>query len=308
MSGFQPGNGDLDQALRSALHLAVDSVEPGTDGLDQIQAKIAARQAARSRLRLNYRFWQYLRFWRRRSQPDDHRTAWVLAALAEVSERFRPDPGRPGWFSWLRPAAAVITGLFVVGAAGLAVAALPAAINNVTGHKHHSTPGGHSPSHSHTASGSQQSYPSPGIGNIGGAPPPIGSQGAPNPAVSPSCTNSPTQTPTISPSSPPDTTAPSTNPSTSASTPPDTNTPSPPASSANTTPSPAAPTSPAVPASSASPNATGKALLSRASAALDDVILAPVDPSTTPTPTVPPPADSPAPTGPPVRPKPCFTP
>ncbi len=306
MSGLTPGRGDLDQALRSALHLAVDSVEPGTDGLDQIQAKIAARQAARSRLRLNYRFWQYLRFWQRLPRPDDKPTAWVLAALAEVSERFRPDPGRPGWFSWLRPAAAVVTGLFVVAAAGLAVAALPAAIQTVSHSKHNGTPGSHSPSHSRTASNSQQSYPNPGVGYIGGGPPPIGKHGAPNPSVSPSCTNPPSQsTPPANPSTS-ESTPPSTNPTSSS--PPDTGTPSPPASSSNTSPSPAAPTSQPAPDSSASPAATGKALLSAGHAALDDVVLAPADPSTAPTQTAPPPQDSPPPTSPPVPPVPCRTP
>lgn len=97
MSGLTPGRGDLDQALRSALHLAVDSVEPGTDGLDQIQAKIAARQAARSRLRLNYRFWQYLRFWQRlRGRMTSRRPGCSRRSLRSASASGRIQAGRAG--------------------------------------------------------------------------------------------------------------------------------------------------------------------------------------------------------------------
>ena len=45
-----PGRPELGNALRSALHTAVESVEPGADGLDQIHAKIAAKQSERHRI------------------------------------------------------------------------------------------------------------------------------------------------------------------------------------------------------------------------------------------------------------------
>ncbi|HET9896361.1 MAG TPA: hypothetical protein VFQ44_15660 [Streptosporangiaceae bacterium] len=306
MMGRKPGDSNLDQALRSALHLAVDSVEPGADGLDQIRAKIATRQATRARLRPNYRFWQN---WQRsssaqrRSHANGTRPAWVLAALAEVGDRFRPDLGRPGWLSWLRPAAAAVTALFVVSAAGLAVTALPAAISTVAHSVPFNSPGSPSSSRSKTAS-SQQSYPTPGGGGPGIVPP-VSTHGAPNPWVSPSCTISPSpSSSTTGSQTPPDTSPPtSSNPTTSPSTPPDTGTVSPPA---NSPPAPAASTSTPAPDGSASPDATGKVLLSSGAMTLDNAVLAPNDPSPTPTDTVSPP--SPAPTSPPVPPVPCHTP
>src|SRR5262249_38922876 len=103
--------------------------EPGADGLDQIRTKIAARQSARhhlgwwiASLPREVRVW-----WHGLLPPRD----WIPVAVAAVVERFRPDPNRSGWFGWLRPAAAAVTGLFVVSAASWALAiALPAALHS----------------------------------------------------------------------------------------------------------------------------------------------------------------------------------
>ena len=48
-------------------------------------------------------------------------------------DRFRPDQGLSGWVAWLRPAAAVATGLLVVVGASLAIAALPPALISISG-------------------------------------------------------------------------------------------------------------------------------------------------------------------------------
>src|SRR5262249_48657042 len=54
---------------------------------------------------------------------------WVRYWSGAVVERFRPDLGRVGWLGWLRPAAAVATGLLVVTGASWAIAALPQVIS-----------------------------------------------------------------------------------------------------------------------------------------------------------------------------------
>src|SRR5579859_8095383 len=97
---MDPHQPELDRALRSALHLAVDAIEPGEDGLDQIRAKITARQSARRRAS-----------WRTRLAPGGDQPwwrallpprGWLPAVTGAVVERFRPDPNRAGWFGWLR--------------------------------------------------------------------------------------------------------------------------------------------------------------------------------------------------------------
>src|ERR1700722_6284666 len=125
---------ELNVALRAALRLAADSIEPTNDGLDKIQTKIVARKTARaSRWRARpARVGGADESWWRSLRPSIDWLlirAWLAGALGAVIERFRPDPGRIGWLGWLRPIAAVGTGLFVVAGASWAVAALPSAIN-----------------------------------------------------------------------------------------------------------------------------------------------------------------------------------
>jgi hypothetical protein len=292
-----PPQHEYDSALRSALHMAVDSLEPGAGGLDQIRAKIAAKQSARRR----FGFWTTVasadgRSWWRVLLPP---RGWLSAVVGAVTERFRPDPNRAGWFGLLRPAAAVTTGLFVVTAASWAVAALPSAINPPQSPKvFHTT----SPAHKNRTSKHHQSYtgPSGGVttpyGNSSG-----GSTGPSTPSCSPSTSPSggTSSGGTPPPSGSPAPSSPSSTPSTSATTP-TANTPSssPTAGISSGANQASSPTSSPVPADS--PVATGKALLSldaKASGvggAATDVHSAPPTPTDAPQPTASPTVSGPA--------------
>lgn len=276
---------EQDSALRAALFAAAESVEPGDDGLAKIRSKIIASQAGRAKWRFGVRAagepW-----WRSFLPPR----GWLPAVAAAVADRFRPDPNRAGWFGWLRPAAAVGTGLFVVTAASWAVAALPAAIapNGRTGGsvrppgptnshhpKHPRTPG-------FTSSGNGPVGPSGQSGGKQG-----GGGGVPLPTGTASC--SPTATPSTTPSGTPSTggtptdggsptptdggTSTSTDSTSPASQDSSTDSPTPGAvSSAGSTTDPASqpapgsaalrPAGPVAPMATTSPQATGKVLIS----------------------------------------------
>jgi hypothetical protein len=199
MSGEQtdPPSRDLDDALRDALRLA-DAIDPASDGLDQIRTKIVARQERRG---FGWDFLPWIggiRLGRWRSFRLSG--GWLITALRAVIERFRPDPSRSGWFGWLRPAAAVATGLFVVAGASWAVAALPD-ISPSHGRSHATHSVRPSAQHHHRpASSSSSSYPT-GSGP-GGYVGPGGSGTQPGAAAScsPTPTTSPSGTPTGSPS------------------------------------------------------------------------------------------------------------
>ena len=149
-----PPSRDLDDALRDALRLA-DSIEPASDGLDQIRTQIVAHQARRG-FRWDFLPWiGGIRLGRWRSFRLSG--GWLITALRAVIERFRPDPSRTGWFGWLRPAAAVATGLFVVAGASWAVAALPD-ISPSHGRSHPTHSVRPSAEHHHRAA-SSSSYP-----------------------------------------------------------------------------------------------------------------------------------------------------
>src|ERR1700722_20709604 len=110
---------ELNVALRAALRLAADSIEPTNDGLDKIQTKIVARKTARaSRWRARpARVGGADESWWRSLRPSIDWLlirAWLAGLLAAVIERFRPDPGRIGWLGWLRPIAAAGARVFVV--------------------------------------------------------------------------------------------------------------------------------------------------------------------------------------------------
>src|SRR5258707_7949093 len=156
-----PSHPGLEQALRHALRVAADSVEPGADGLDRIHGKIAARP------RVVHSGWQttylagLLGVLSTVGRFADPAVIWLRYWTGAVAERFRPDLGRVGWLGWLRPAAAIATGLLVVAGASWAIAALPQAI----------APSGNSRNYGNTGSGSSTPPPPPPTPPPGGAAP-----------------------------------------------------------------------------------------------------------------------------------------
>ena len=258
--------------------MAADSVEPGAGGLEEIRAKVAAKQSARRKLG----WWTAAaqdpgRPWWHALLPP---RGWFPAAVGAVIERFRPDPLRAGWFGWLRPAAAVMTGLFVATAASWAVAALPSAFSPSRPISHQTSPGQtHKPRHS--ASGSPSYTNTTGGGTTPSGQGGQGGQGGGSTGTTPSCSPTPSGTPTTSPSGSP---SPTTTPSSSGSPSPTTTpsgTPPPTPTSTGTTPTQNTPTSSPTPGGASSgaalaadwavvlrpapansPEATGKALLS----------------------------------------------
>jgi hypothetical protein len=197
----RPDNHDrnLEDVLRRALRAAADSIEPGSDGIDQIRAKISARQDAR-------RFSWHSRA--RHAMSTGHRGrglvpagTWLAAALRSLADRFRPEPGRSGWLGWMRPVAALATGLLVMAAASWAVAALPAAISPTNNARQLTSPAvTPAPASSgSTAGGASQPYDSVPTGPscsptapVSGASPSPGPGGSASPSPSPS--SSPTGT------------------------------------------------------------------------------------------------------------------
>jgi hypothetical protein len=206
-----PSQAGLEQALKHALRLAVDSVEPGADGLDRIRAKIVARRrVVRTRWRRTYLgglvaalsiLWRF-------GEPA---VIWLRYWTGAVAERFRPELGRVGWLGWLRPAAAVATGLLVVTGASWAIAALPQMILNADS------------SHGYTTIGSSSAHSSANHGSLAG-----GGSGSTGPGhssprqASPTCPASSTAPSGSASSSPPYSSSPlpiSSSPSTSSSSP-----------------------------------------------------------------------------------------
>lgn len=220
----------LDSLLRSALFRAVDSVEPAADGLDRIRAKIVAgRHTPQAGWRLAAA--SYLESLWRLLGPVGH---WLRQAAGAVATRFRPEPGRADWLGWLRPAAALATGLFVVASASWAIAALPSVIAPSGNPRQVQTGGGgsgggvggdSSSSRSGAGSSTYSSGPggqvvspadsssasckatSPGPSGSGSATPsgsptptPSGSSGSGSPSTSPSPSQSSSGSPSTSPS------------------------------------------------------------------------------------------------------------
>ena len=118
---------DLEDVLRRALRTATQSVEPGADGLDRIRSRISARRPAPSG-------WNMAEL-TGRAGPSSSVLRNLLrvstgprAPLYAVVQRFRPRSDGIGWNRWLRPAAAVATGVFVVLAGSWALTALPRVI------------------------------------------------------------------------------------------------------------------------------------------------------------------------------------
>lgn len=231
-----PRQAGLEVVLRSALRLAGDSVEPAADGLERIRAKISARQPAPQPAWMSAAPIVALLALLRRLDPA---VIWLRYALGIVVDRFKPDPDRAGRLGWLRPAAALATGLFVVASASWAITALPQVISTTT-NGHHFQPGG-----TGNGNGTGRPMPSgthtrPSVGatigpTVPGSPSPSASCTSSSPAHSKSPSASPSSSASPSPSTSP---SPSSSPSPSPSTSTGTGTPSPtvsPSTAATTT-------------------------------------------------------------------------
>jgi len=209
---------DLEDVLRRALRTAADSVEPGADGLDRIRSQISARRPVPSGWNMAEPAG--------RAGPSSSVLRNLLrvstgprAALYAVVQRFRPRSDDIGWNRWLRPAAAVATGVFVVLAGSWALTALPQVIVSSAGDS--SAPGaggGRVPVASGSGSGAQgtgsqnpvmsPSYPSSATypqRHRGDLSPPAGATipASSAPPASPSPSASPTPPTTCSPSAGP---------------------------------------------------------------------------------------------------------
>jgi hypothetical protein len=209
MSGQLPDGqpAEVEATLRRALLLAAASVEPSAGGLDKIRAKIAARRS--SPLRWLPASLQGARSGLAGSAGLTGLAGWLtrsaVAALArawdEVLVRFRPDPDHAGMIRWLRPASAVATVAFVLGAASWAIATLPHTARPVSGPRPRGVISAPPPGGTPAISPSNSSY-SGGIG-----PPstltPSPSPTCPGPGphvIKPSPSPSPSVTPSTSPS------------------------------------------------------------------------------------------------------------
>jgi hypothetical protein len=167
---------DLEDVLRRALRTATQSVEPGTDGLDRIRSRISARRPAPSG-------WNMAEL-AGRAGPSSSVLRNLLRVstaprvpLSAVVQRFRPRSDGIGWNRWLRPAAAVATGVFVVLAGSWALTALPRVI---------------------VSSASKGSAPGSGSGRVpgaGGSSSGALGTGSQNPVMSPSYSSSETYPP-----------------------------------------------------------------------------------------------------------------
>src|SRR5215472_2231366 len=228
----EPRQAGLERALRYALRVAADSVEPAGGGLDRIRAKIAVGQPAlRTRwwttplarvLAVAGLVWGYLEI----------AAFWLRYGAGIVVERFRPELGRGGWVRWLRPAAGLATVLLVVTGVSWAATGLPLSPFTTTGNQRQYGGGGHSSSRPGDTDHSTNSYVSPGSSRPAkssptptsascptSSPPPITSVSASPPqssSPSPPASSSPTPPPS---SSPPTSTPPTGSPSPSSTSP-----------------------------------------------------------------------------------------
>ncbi|SRR6266542_2000772 len=123
----EPWQRDLEDALRRALRTAADSVEPAADGLDRIRFRICAQRPVPSGWNMAELAGPAVL-----GNPVLRNLLPVSiaaqAAFHAVARWFRPGPDAIGWYRWLRPAAALATGLFVVLAGSWAITALPQVI------------------------------------------------------------------------------------------------------------------------------------------------------------------------------------
>ncbi len=218
----EPRQRDLEDVLRRALRTAADSVEPAADGLDRIRSRICARRPVPSG-------WNMAEL-AGPAGPGNPVLRHLLpvsiaaqAAFHAVVQRFRPGPDGIGWYRWLRPAAALATGLFVVLAGSWAITALPqvfapsASNGSAPGSDGGRVPVASSSGPAARGTGSQSPVASPSYSSS--ATSPTGHRGKSSPSASPpSASPTPSSLPSASPapsSSPSASPAPSSSPSAS---------------------------------------------------------------------------------------------
>ncbi len=257
--------------LRRALREAAESVEPATDGLSHIRARLStprplpiawlmagwetvsqlvmlwlepALAALAGRLSTALRAAEgHLRPVTERLQPVAERLrpalGWLLAAFAWLRRAIKPQAGpeeRPSRYAWVRPVAAMAVVVMVAVAGGLAISGLPSQIAREGLNVFSSPPHGSGGS-AHTSGvsgGGQHLQPTPGATGRHEATP------SPSPSCSAKPKPKPKPTPTLTPTATPDPGGPTATPTPSPSSTPtagSTPTPSPSGSGSNPTPS-----------------------------------------------------------------------
>ncbi len=173
---------ELEDVLRRALRMAADSVEPGADGLDRIRSRISAQRQMPSG-------WNMVELAGRAGRSSSVLrnllpvSIAARAAVYAVVQRFRPESDGSIWHRWLRPAAALATGVLVVLAGSWALTVLPQVIVSSGSNGLPRGSGGHVPG----ASGSGPAAPrtgSPGPGYSGSATYPLRHHGDSSPSAS----------------------------------------------------------------------------------------------------------------------------
>ncbi len=200
----EPRQRDLEDVLRRALRTAADSVEPAADGLDRIRSRICARRPVPSG-------WNMAEL-AGPAGPGNPVLRHLLpvsiaaqAAFHAVVQRFRPGPDGIGWYRWLRPAAALATGLFVVLAGSWAITALPqvfapsASNGSAPGSDGGRVPVASSSGPAAPRTGSQIPVASPSHSSSATYPPSSLPSASPTPSSSPSASPTPSSSPSASP-------------------------------------------------------------------------------------------------------------
>lgn len=222
----RPWQRDLEDVLRRELRKVAEFVEPSADGLDRIRSRIGAQHRMPSGWIMANPAGSAIhgRFSVRNLQSNLRSIQRAAQAFFYTGvHRFGPSEHKISWHRWLRPIAALATGIFIVLAGSWAVTALPQIIASSGDSSPHGAGTGRVPVRSTSGSAgsptrSQQPVTGPGHSNPAAYPPPHhgssargGSPPAPSPAPSvstppsaspaPSPTSSPTTSPSASPTS-----------------------------------------------------------------------------------------------------------
>src|SRR5262249_7771618 len=165
---------DLEDVLRQELLMVAESVEPGRDGLNRIRSRIRAQRPARSAWIMTGSAGSAVPggFSIRNLGPV-HRAAHAF--VHSGAHRFGLGDQGMGWHRWLRPMAALATGVFVVLAGSWAVTALPQIIASTSssfppGASAGGVPVGSSSGSTTPRTGSQHDVTGPGHSNPGAYP------------------------------------------------------------------------------------------------------------------------------------------